>query len=259
MLGILARLSTFPPAAGRDAALSAFMTVVPAAAARSDDAPQATPAAGQSERQGHRGVPGGDQRIRRAPPYSREDPHPAAQRRDAGDDRQVTSAISAASFSRRERTQRAGDVFESEVRPVLRKLLAGLFNGPDGKKLRMAVAEENPGESVKLVVNGRYPDTIPLSSVPPQVLRTLPQLPEELEYRFIRVDAHPPRRARAHHRRLHDRRGPEVDARFTMRTSRALPAALLVVSLLCLRRGSARSSRIDSPPGAAAGDPAAQS
>ena len=68
---------------------------------------------------------------------------------------------------------------------MLRKLLAGLFNGPEGKQLRMAVAEENPGESVKLVVNGRYPDTIPLSSMPPQVLRTLPQLPAELEYRFI--------------------------------------------------------------------------
>lgn len=83
------------------------------------------------------------------------------------------------------KNDRAGDIFESNVRPVLRKLLAGLFNGPDGRKLRMAVAEENPGEAVRLVVNGRYPDTIPLSSVPPQVLQTLPALPEELEYRFI--------------------------------------------------------------------------
>ena len=45
--------------------------------------------------------------------------------------------------------------------------------------------EENPGEVVKLVVNGRYPDTIPLSSVPPQILQALPPLPQELEYRFI--------------------------------------------------------------------------
>ena len=49
----------------------------------------------------------------------------------------------------------------------------------------MAVMEENPGEVVKLVVNGRYPDTIPLSSVPPQILQALPPLPQELEYRFI--------------------------------------------------------------------------
>jgi hypothetical protein len=78
-----------------------------------------------------------------------------------------------------------GDIFDSDVRPVLRKLLHGLFAGPEGRTLRMAVMEENPGESVKLVVNGRYPDTVPLSSVPPQILKALPPLPEELEYRFI--------------------------------------------------------------------------
>ncbi len=62
----------------------------------------------------------------------------------------------------------------------------GLFAGPDGRNLRKAVLEENPsGEVVKLEVNGRYPDTIPLSSVPPQILKVLPPLPEELEYRFI--------------------------------------------------------------------------
>jgi hypothetical protein len=38
---------------------------------------------------------------------------------------------------------------------------------------------------VKLTINGRYPDSIPVSTVPPQVLAVLPQLPSELEYRFI--------------------------------------------------------------------------
>ena len=90
-----------------------------------------------------------------------------------------------------------GHIFTRDVRPVLRRLLYGLFTGPDGKSLQEAVMEENPGETVKLVVNGRYPDTFPLSSVPPQILKALPALPEELEYRFIQtsliildVDAH---------------------------------------------------------------------
>ena len=34
-------------------------------------------------------------------------------------------------------------------------------------------------------MNGRYPDTVPLSTVPPQVLQTLPKLGEDMEYRFI--------------------------------------------------------------------------
>lgn len=80
-----------------------------------------------------------------------------------------------------------GHIFTRDVRPVLRRLLYGLFTGPNGRRLRDAVMEENPGESVKLVVNGRYPDSFPLSSVPPQVLKALPPLPEEIEYRFIQT------------------------------------------------------------------------
>jgi hypothetical protein len=83
------------------------------------------------------------------------------------------------------RGKAVGDVFERDVRPVFRKLLYGMFSGPEGKRLRLTVNEENPGEVVKLTINGRYPDTIPVSTVPPQVLGLLPPLPPELEYRFI--------------------------------------------------------------------------
>jgi hypothetical protein len=38
---------------------------------------------------------------------------------------------------------------------------------------------------VKIAVNQPYPDQIPLSTMPPQVLQWLPKLPEELEYRFV--------------------------------------------------------------------------
>jgi hypothetical protein len=78
-----------------------------------------------------------------------------------------------------------GDVFERDSRPIIRKLLYAIFTGPDGRRLRASVNEENPGQVVKLTINGRYPDSIPVSTVPPQVLAVLPQLPPELEYRFI--------------------------------------------------------------------------
>jgi hypothetical protein len=78
-----------------------------------------------------------------------------------------------------------GDIFERDSRPVIRKLLYSVFTGPDGKRLRASVNEENPGQAVKLTINGRYPDSIPVSTVPPQVLAALPHLPPELEYRFI--------------------------------------------------------------------------
>jgi len=80
-----------------------------------------------------------------------------------------------------------GDLFTADARPVIKRLLATVFGGPDGKQLKASIMDENPVDPValKLTVNGRYPDTVPLTSVPPQVLQTLPKLSEDLEYRFI--------------------------------------------------------------------------
>jgi hypothetical protein len=80
-----------------------------------------------------------------------------------------------------------GDIFTPEARPVIKRLLATVFGGPDGKQLKASIMDENVVDPValKLTVNGRYPDTVPLTSVPPQVLQTLPELPEDLEYRFV--------------------------------------------------------------------------
>jgi hypothetical protein len=83
------------------------------------------------------------------------------------------------------KSAKPGDIFEREIRPVIRRLLYGVFAGSDGKRLRATIRDEDPGPAVKLVINGRYPDSVPLSTVPPQVLQGLPPLPEELEYRFI--------------------------------------------------------------------------
>lgn len=84
-------------------------------------------------------------------------------------------------------TAKPGDIFTPEARPVIQRLLASVFGGPDGKQLKASIMDENQAKpsAVKLVVNGRYPDTVPLATVPPQVLQTLPKLTEDLEYRFI--------------------------------------------------------------------------
>ena len=71
-----------------------------------------------------------------------------------------------------------------EAQVVIKRLLETVFGGPDGKQLKASIMDENP-VSVKLAVNGRYPDEVPISTVPPQVLQTLPKLTEDLEYRFI--------------------------------------------------------------------------
>lgn len=77
-----------------------------------------------------------------------------------------------------------GDLFTPEARAVIRRLLATIFAGADGKELKESVLDETP-VGVKIAVNGRYPDNVPMSTIPPQVLQTLPKLAEEMEYRFV--------------------------------------------------------------------------
>ena len=80
-------------------------------------------------------------------------------------------------FEKLIRSERAnakpGDIFTAEARPVIRRLLAAVFGGPDGKQLRESIMDENVADPVrlKLGVNFRYPDSVLLTSIPPDVSR----------------------------------------------------------------------------------------
>jgi len=77
-----------------------------------------------------------------------------------------------------------GDIFTKETRALFRRYLARVFDGPQGRELRASIMDENPGR-LRLHINTRYPESVPVASVPPQVLQALPRLPGDLEYRFI--------------------------------------------------------------------------
>ena len=77
----------------------------------------------------------------------------------------------------------------------IRNLLKPIFAGPDGRQIRAEILDNEYKGNVRLAVNARYPDDVPISTVPPQVLAALPKLPVEVEYRFIQnrlilFDAH---------------------------------------------------------------------
>ena len=78
---------------------------------------------------------------------------------------------------------RKGDVFGPEMPALIRRLLAPVFKGPEGAQVRAAIIEEP--HPVVPAVNIRYPDEVPLSTMPPDVLRLLPKLEEGLEFRFV--------------------------------------------------------------------------
>lgn len=77
-----------------------------------------------------------------------------------------------------------GDIFTPPIRAYFRRQLSRVFNGPEGRAVRAAIMDEET-RAVRLRINGRYPDGVPRSNMPPQVLLVLPRLPEQLEYRFV--------------------------------------------------------------------------
>jgi len=79
-----------------------------------------------------------------------------------------------------------GDIFTGQMQALVRRLLAPVFSGTDGAHVRAEIMDNEYKGAVTLTPNGRYPDVVPVSTVPPQVLQYLPKLPEELEYRFVR-------------------------------------------------------------------------
>lgn len=93
-------------------------------------------------------------------------------------------------FERRLRERRAsakpGDLFTAEAKPVILRLLRAAFAVPERRQLLATIRDENtaPG-AFRLAVNVRYPDAVPLTTVPLEVLQALPRLTEDLEYRFV--------------------------------------------------------------------------
>lgn len=93
----------------------------------------------------------------------------------------------AAAIQQERAAAKRGDIITPESEKAMKAVLLRVFGGPDGRQLKSSIMDENPGP-VKISINGRYPDEVPLSTVPPQVLASLPKLPKEIEYRFVGDD-----------------------------------------------------------------------
>ena len=83
------------------------------------------------------------------------------------------------------RDAKPGEFFTPGMQALVKRVLGEVLAGPEGKTVKASIMDENPGVP-KLVVNERYPSSVPLSTMPPQVLAALPKLQGDLlEYRFI--------------------------------------------------------------------------
>lgn len=93
---------------------------------------------------------------------------------------------------------RQGHVFVPNIQPFFKRLLAPELTGPGTAETRDKVGEGNPeaakglprdpdvkAEDVSVEPYADYPVDAPVSTVPAPVLLRMPQLPKELEYRFV--------------------------------------------------------------------------
>jgi hypothetical protein len=78
------------------------------------------------------------------------------------------------------------------VKRVIAAELAGRAGAPARKEILAGNPPIDPDHddrmNVKLAVNADYPAAAALSTVPPSVILTLPQLRKEVEYRFVNRD-----------------------------------------------------------------------
>jgi hypothetical protein len=84
-----------------------------------------------------------------------------------------------------------GDILTPEIRNKFRRLMFPELKGTAGREVKEEleedVHEKDEGAPKKVIykVNAAYPDGNALPTTPPNILLSLPKLPEELEYRII--------------------------------------------------------------------------
>ena len=87
------------------------------------------------------------------------------------------------------RAAHQGDIFTHEVAERFRKIIRSEFRGPGGRLARQTIRQDDPSKViVRLHVNDVFPEGIPLTTTPPTLLLKLPELPQELAYRFVGRD-----------------------------------------------------------------------
>jgi hypothetical protein len=111
------------------------------------------------------------------------DTPPLKQTSDPAEIRVATEGIATAIRTARADAKQ-GDIFTPEIQMMFRHLLSPELKGEDGQQAKKVLKDDAP-TGVPLKVNGKYPDGKSFPSVPSNLLRNLPKLPPEVEYRII--------------------------------------------------------------------------
>ncbi len=78
-----------------------------------------------------------------------------------------------------------GDIFTSAVAARFRRIIRTAMSQPGAERMKKGVRDTQLSQLPAIKVNAAYPEDQPVQSMPPSLLKLLPELPRELEYRAI--------------------------------------------------------------------------
>ena len=117
---------------------------------------------------------------------------PAVKKNAQPDDIRANKLAQASAIRKARAAAKQGDIFTPGFQQYVRELIGAATRGEGGKPAKKtamvgnpAHEHESPAQPVELKVNAPYPGSAALSSVPPSLLLTLPELPKDLDYRFV--------------------------------------------------------------------------
>jgi len=77
-----------------------------------------------------------------------------------------------------------GEFFTPDMVGLVRRALGATIDGAEGDTIQQSITDDTPNK-LFVNVNDGYPEGAPVSSMPLELLTTLPRLDETLEYRFV--------------------------------------------------------------------------
>ena len=80
---------------------------------------------------------------------------------------------------------KSGDIFTRAAREEFRHASRAALEGPQMANARAYMQSDAPNPRMPLPVNGIYPDTEPITALPPELLAAFPPLPIEVAYRVV--------------------------------------------------------------------------
>jgi hypothetical protein len=78
-----------------------------------------------------------------------------------------------------------GNIFTPSIAADFRRMIRGALSAPGADRVKKSVHDGEPSPLAPVAVDAIYPADYPVQSMPPSLLKQLPPLPRELEYRVV--------------------------------------------------------------------------